>query len=73
MKLPHKYIHDGFVNNDTLWAACIYSGGVYVFDVSDKSAIDLIGIQTTSASATHNCWVVMMENIYLLQMKSDSF
>lgn len=56
-EITSQYIHDGFVRNDTLWAACIYSGGVYVFDVSDKSAIELIGIQTTSASATHNCWV----------------
>ena len=50
------YIHDGFVRNDTLWAAEIYEGRFEVLDVSDKSDIILLGTQNTGALAAHNCW-----------------
>ncbi len=53
----NAYIHDGFVRNDTLWAAEIYDGRFEVLDVSDKSDIVLLGTQNTGASAAHNCWL----------------
>ncbi len=53
----NAYIHDGFVRNDTLWAAEIYDGRFEVLDVSDKTDIVLLGSQNTGASATHNCWL----------------
>lgn len=51
------YIHDGYVRGDTLWAAAVYEGALHVFDVSDKTTPILIGVQPTSGSATHNCWL----------------
>ena len=51
------YVHDGLVRDNKLWAAAIYEGGVYVYDVTDKNDFVLLGVQPTSASATHNCWL----------------
>ncbi len=53
----NAYIHDGYVRNDTLWAAEIYDGRFEVLDVSDKTDIILLGTQNTGASAAHNCWL----------------
>ena len=52
-----SYIHDGYVRNDTLWAAEIYDGRFEVLDVSNKTDIILMGTQNTGASAAHNCWL----------------
>lgn len=49
------YFHDGFVRNDTLWAAEIYEGRFEVFDISDKSSFVSLGYAYTYALSTHNC------------------
>lgn len=53
----YKYIHDGFVRNDTLWAAQINNGTVAVFDVSDKNNSQLLAEFATSSNFSHNCWL----------------
>ncbi|MFM7661593.1 MAG: choice-of-anchor B family protein [Bacteroidota bacterium] len=50
------YIHDGFVRNDTLYAAHIYDGFFSLVDVSDKSNPILLGTKTTPNTFTHNIW-----------------
>ena len=50
------YIHDGFVDNDTLYAAHIYQGLFSVVDMHDKSNPNLIETQNTPNNFTHNTW-----------------
>ncbi len=51
------YIHDGYVRNDTLWAANILEGHFSVIDVSDKTnPIELVN-QITPVAFAHNCWL----------------
>ncbi len=50
------YIHDGFVDNDTLYAAHIYQGLFSVVDLHDKSNPNLLETQNTPNNFTHNTW-----------------
>ncbi len=52
-----NYIHDGFVRNDTLWAAEIYAGQVSIIDVSDKSSPKVLATQPTPGAFSHNTWL----------------
>lgn len=55
--LPYiGYAHDGFANNDTLYAAHIYAGAVTIVDVSNKAAPVLLGAFNTPNNFTHNTW-----------------
>lgn len=54
---PGPYIHDGYVRNDTLWAAHIYSGYVGVYDVSNKTNPVLLASQNTPNNFPHNTWL----------------
>ena len=51
------YIHDGYVRNDTLWAANINDGHFSIIDVSDKTNPVEIVNQTTPVNFAHNCWL----------------
>jgi choice-of-anchor B domain-containing protein len=50
------YVHDGFVNNDTLYAAHIYKGLASVVDMSNKQAPVVLGSVTTPGLFTHSAW-----------------
>jgi choice-of-anchor B domain-containing protein len=51
------YVHDGYVENDTLYACDIYAGNMLIIDFKDKSnPITLSTIRTPTAS-THNTWL----------------
>ncbi len=52
-----EYIHDGYVRNDTLWAAEVYAGQFSVIDVSSKSSPNLLATQSTPGNFTHNTWL----------------
>lgn len=52
-----RYIHDGFVRGDTLFAAEINDGRVSIVDVSDKSNPTVLGFTNTPNFFSHNCWV----------------
>jgi len=52
-----EYIHDGMVRGDTMYAGCIYTGDLYIIDVSNKSNPVTIGTHPTPNSFTHNIWV----------------
>lgn len=52
-----KYVHDGFVENDTMYEAHINSGFVAIVDVRNKNAPILLATQTTPTNFTHNTWL----------------
>ncbi len=56
-----NYVHDCFVRNDTLWAACINDGFVKVIDVSDKTDANnpakTLAQWNTPLNFSHNCWL----------------
>lgn len=51
------YIHDGYVDNDTLFAAHIYTGTLSAVDMHDKSKPVVIGTTQTPSRFTHNAWL----------------
>lgn len=51
------YVHDGYVDNDTLYAGHIYAGMFSVVNMADKNAPELINTQNTPGLFTHNTWL----------------
>lgn len=51
------YIHDGYVDNDTLYAAHIYQGLFSAVDMTDKGNPRLLATQNTPNNFTHNTWI----------------
>lgn len=51
------YVHDGYVDNDTLYAGHIYAGQFAIVDCTNKSAPVVLGTQTTATAFTHNTWI----------------
>ena len=56
------YIHDGYVANDTLYAAHINDGFFTIVDVSDKANPIVLGSQVTPSSFAHNIWATDNQN-----------
>ena len=52
-----NYIHDGYVDNDTMYSAHIYNGFFSIVDMSDKSNPHLLATQPTPGLFTHNTWL----------------
>ncbi|HRI61352.1 MAG TPA: choice-of-anchor B family protein, partial [Saprospiraceae bacterium] len=53
----HNYIHDGYVDNDTMYGGHIYGGFFSIVDMKDKSNPVLISTQPTPNIYTHNTWL----------------
>ncbi|MBC7778433.1 MAG: choice-of-anchor B family protein, partial [Phycisphaerae bacterium] len=51
------YIHDGYVDNDTMYSCHIYDGQYAIVNMADKSAPELINTQTTPGAFVHNTWI----------------
>ncbi len=51
------YIHDGYADNDTLYACHIYSGLMSMVDMTDKANPVLLGSVETPGKFTHNAWI----------------
>jgi choice-of-anchor B domain-containing protein len=51
------YVHDGYVDNDTLFAGHIYAGYFAEVDMTIKTAPVVLGTQTTPTAFTHNTWI----------------
>lgn len=51
------YIHDGYVDNDTMYAGHIYSGRFSIVDMRDKNNPQLLATQNTPDNFTHNTWL----------------
>ena len=50
------YIHDGFVDNDTLYGSHIYTGEMSVVNMSDKQNPVALGTVLTPSAFVHNTW-----------------
>lgn len=50
------YVHDGYVDNDTLYAGHIYAGVFCVVDMTNKAAPVILATQSTTTNFTHNTW-----------------
>ncbi len=51
------YIHDGYVENDTLYACHIGSNILSIVDMSDKPSPVVLGTVPTPGGLTHNSWL----------------
>jgi choice-of-anchor B domain-containing protein len=60
-----RYVHDGIVYGDTLYASHVYDGFMGVIDVSDKLNPTTINEQETPNSFTHNTWLTDDRNTVL--------
>jgi choice-of-anchor B domain-containing protein len=52
-----KYIHDGYAENDTLYAGHIYDGTFAIIDFRDKSNPIVLSTTRTPTAFTHNTWL----------------
>ncbi|MFL5753950.1 MAG: choice-of-anchor B family protein [Bacteroidia bacterium] len=52
-----QYVHDGYVDNDTLYAAEIYLGLMDIIDFTNKSNPVSIATVATPGAFTHNTWL----------------
>jgi choice-of-anchor B domain-containing protein len=53
-----NYVHDGYADNDTLYAAHIYTGTLAVVDMRDKANPKVLGSVNTPGKFTHNAWML---------------
>lgn len=51
------YVHDGYVDNDTLYAGHIYDGQMTVVNCANKANPVALATQTTTTAFTHNTWI----------------
>ncbi len=51
-----RYVHDCFIMNDTIYAACINAGYLAMLDATNKDSIRFIREFTYPNSVTHNAW-----------------
>ncbi len=59
------YVHDGYADNDTLYACHIYTGLLSITDMSDKANPKLLGTVQTPGKFTHNSWL-LSDHRYIL-------
>jgi choice-of-anchor B domain-containing protein len=52
-----RYVHDGYVENDTLYAAQINNGNFAIIDFKDKANPIILSTTTTPTVFTHNTWL----------------
>jgi choice-of-anchor B domain-containing protein len=50
------YVHDGYVENDTMYLGHIGDGFFSIVDVTDKANPQLLGTHVTPSTFTHNVW-----------------
>lgn len=68
------YVHDGYVDNDTLYAGHIYAGMFAIVDCTNKSAPVVLGTQTTPTAFTHNTWLSADRNfLFTTDENTNSF
>ena len=56
-KFDATYIHDGYVDNDTLYACEIYDGNVEIIDCGNKTTPQVLATVQTPLRFTHNSWL----------------
>ncbi len=61
----NRYIHDGYVRNDTMYACHILDGDCEIVDVSNPAAGVSLGDVQTPGLFTHNSWLTKNSKIVL--------
>jgi choice-of-anchor B domain-containing protein len=56
-RIAAPYIHDGYVNNDTLFAAEINNGTFSIIDFREKNNPKILSTTKTPTAFTHNTWI----------------
>ena len=60
-RFTNNYVHDCFVRNDTMWAACINDGFMKVVNVANKTntnaAANTLATWNTPLNFSHNIWL----------------
>lgn len=56
-RIAAPYIHDGYVNNDTLFAAQINDGTFSIIDFREKNNPKTLSTTKTPTAFTHNTWI----------------
>jgi choice-of-anchor B domain-containing protein len=56
-RIAAPYIHDGYVNNDTLFAAQINNGTFSIIDFREKNNPITLSTTKTPTAFTHNTWI----------------
>ncbi|HXB42195.1 MAG TPA: choice-of-anchor B family protein [Bacteroidia bacterium] len=56
-KFDNTYVHDGYVDNDTLYACEIYDGNMEIIDCSNKTTPVVLATVQTPLRFTHNSWL----------------
>ena len=51
------YVHDGYADNDIMYAGHIFAGEFSIVDFSNKSSPNLLATQPTPGAFTHNTWL----------------
>ncbi|MBC7411692.1 MAG: choice-of-anchor B family protein [Bacteroidia bacterium] len=52
----NNYIHDGYVDNDTLYSCHIYNGYFSIVNMTNKNNPIVLSTQSTPNNFTHNSW-----------------
>ncbi|MEQ1733238.1 MAG: choice-of-anchor B family protein [Bacteroidia bacterium] len=52
----NSYIHDGYVDNDTMYSCHIYNGYFSIVDMTNKNSPVVLSTQNTPNNFTHNSW-----------------
>lgn len=68
------YVHDGYVDNDTLYGSEIYDGFMDIIDFTNKSNPVSIATVTTPGAFTHNTWTSPdKKTVFTTDEKQNSF
>jgi choice-of-anchor B domain-containing protein len=68
------YIHDGYVDNDTLYACHIEAGIMSIVDMTDKSNPEVLGTVETPGKFAHNSWITSdRKHVLTTDEKAPSF
>lgn len=55
--VSNRYVHDGFVKNDTMYTCQVYDGLLEIIDVRNPLAPVVLASQVTPKQFTHNSWM----------------
>lgn len=68
----NKYVHDGYVRNDTMYGGHIYDGYFSVIDFTNKAAPVALATQYTPNNFTHNTWLSTNSHILFTTDEVDN-
>jgi choice-of-anchor B domain-containing protein len=67
-----RYVHDGFVAGDTVWACNVNDGVFTAIDVRNKMSPVALVSQETPGNLTHNSWLTDNHNVLLTTDETEN-